>query len=39
MSKILDYDRNAISVFRSGPTGMSNTRVVRTVMRAKLKHH
>lgn len=37
MSKTLDYDRNVISVFRSGPTGMSNIRVVRTMTESKIE--
>lgn len=35
MSKLLGCDINAISVFRSGPTGMSDIRVITAIMESK----
>lgn len=35
MSKLLGCDINAISVFRSGPIGLSDIRIIRAIMESK----
>lgn len=39
MDKNLSCERNAISVLRNGPTGISNIRVVRTIRESNLMRH